>query len=495
MLSQVPPPSDPSLGPARPSSSDSHSPETTSSMLAEPPSSPRQGTPSPPVIDLTEDSPSPVARIHSEVKAAPTASDIPVPSASTRGGRGRGRGAIGPRGGSSAVRGRGGKKAGPTRDDTSIPTKASAPIISDRNTAALGLIELSCASSSRSATGAPASSTAVYSQSQKSVQQQPEAPAKPSDASAQPPKRARPAVTKAKPSYLAPLDKPTNVNDSRNPSPQNLSQPAGPSQGRVPSTDLASMRGQGLAAGATLGKHPRAQPDLVAQYHSRPTRFRKCQPKPQPRPQPKQSHDSPAGGSEAMERMDGYLAGVKAIMDSEAEQHRVVAASEEILAVQVNLLRERVRNFEEEKKALLDMQRRQLRPGLVTMKMTPRVQERVNQLFGPGGNGTRSSNRGSPAEPQTSKSISELPNAPLPKIQIPMEADGSVPPMGLFRRSTGRQDSNSSSNRSSNRSSNMTLVASSEPDDDDGDATEESDVATESSWAPTESSWASTIPP
>ncbi|KAK7704165.1 hypothetical protein SLS64_008723 [Diaporthe eres] len=464
------------------------------SMLAEPPSSPRQGTPSPPVIDLTEDSPSPVARIHSEVEAAPTASDIPVPSASTRGGRGRGRGAIGPRGGSSAIRGRGGKKAGPTRDDTNIPTRASEPTTSDRNTAALGLIELSCASSTRSAGGAPANSTSVDLQPQKPVQQ-PGAPVMPSDVSAQPPKRARPAVTKAKPSYLATLDKPTNVDDSRNTSPQNLSQSAGPGQGRVPSTALASMRGQGLAAEATLGKHPRAQPDLVAQYHSRPTRFRKCQPKPQPRPQPKQAHDSPAGGSEAMERMNGYLAGVKAIMDSEAEQHRVVAASEEILAIQVNLLRERVRNFEQEKQALLDMQRRQLRPGLVTMKMTPRVQERVNQLFGPGGNGPRSSNRGSPAGPQTSKSIAELPNAPLPKNQIPMEADGSVPPMGLFRRSTGRQDSNGSSNRSSNRSSNMTLVASSEPEDDDGDATEESDVATESSWAPTESSWASTIPP
>lgn len=217
--------------------------------------------------------------------------------------------------------------------------------------------------------------------------------------------------------------------------------------------------------------------------------------------------------------MDSYLAEVKELMDKEAEQRRLVAASEEILAIQVNLLRERVRNFEEEKKALLNMQRRQLRPGLVTMKMTARVQDRVNQLFGPGGKGTESST-GAPEVPaEAARSISELPPPPSPKSQNLMSADGSVPPMGFFRRPGGRQDSNTSSN--------MTLVASSEPDEYDDaskeesdesddaseedsdeyidtseeeseeydDAREHDDAGAEESDVPTESSWASTIPP
>lgn len=220
--------------------------------------------------------------------------------------------------------------------------------------------------------------------------------------------------------------------------------------------------------------------------------------------------------------MDTYLSELKELVDREVQNHRVVADSEEILAIQVNLLRERVWNFEEEKKALLNLQRRQLRPGLVTMKMTPRVQERVNQLFGPGGK-MRSSTRAPEAQAEASRSTSELPPSPLPRSQKLLGADGSVPPMACFRRPGGRQDSNTSSN--------MTLVPSSDPEEYDDTSKGESDEsdesgeeetdeyvdaseeeseksadaseedtgeyfgASEESDVPTESSWASTIPP
>lgn len=52
------------------------------------------------------------------------------------------------------------------------------------------------------------------------------------------------------------------------------------------------------------------------------------------------------------------------------------------LAQQVISLRNQVLNFEQEMEEALAKQCRQLRPGLVTMKMSPRVQERANQLFG-----------------------------------------------------------------------------------------------------------------
>lgn len=478
MSSQVVPASEPGPVPGRPSSSAWPSP--TSSTAAEASTSPRHEASSSPVIDHSDSPSSSVPQPHSKCGATPAAPPIIAPLASTRGGRDRGRGEARSRGDSRASRGRGGKTAGPSQDDTSIPTKASMPTMSDRNTAALGLIELSCASSSRPAGGAPASSTTAVSQAQQPVQQ-PEAPVKPSDVPASLSKSPRLAARrKTKTSFLAPLDSPMPVDDSRDPCPLSLCEPAGPSQESVTSTSLASMGDPRLAVAKILGKRLRTRPDLVEQHNTRPTTFRKHH--------HGLSRNAPEGRSEAMERMDGYLAGVKAVMDKEAEQHRLVSASEEILANQVDLLRERVRNFEEEKTALFDMQRRQLRPGLVTMKMTPRVQERVNQLFGSGGKGAGSSTGAPGAQAQAPRSVSELPTAPPPKSQNPMGADGSVPPIGFFRRSSGRQDSNTSSN--------MTLVPSSEPEDDDGDASEEGSAEdTDSSWAPTESSWASTIPP
>lgn len=308
----------------------------------------------------------------------------------------------------------------------------------------------------------------------------------------------------AKTSHLAPPDKPINVDDSQGSSSLSLTEGAGATQGSISAATSDPIKFPGRTAATTLGKHPRPQPDLVEEDAFRRTTSRKLR------------HDQPQGartsGSDAMARMDGYLAGVKAVMDKEAELHRVLAGSEEILAMQVNLLRERVRNFEEEKKALLDMQRRQLRPGLVTMKMTPRVQERVNQLFGPGGNGAGSRTEAPGGQTEAVRDIAEPSKASPPKVQNRMKADGSVPRMGFFRKSTGRQDSNTSSN--------MTLVPSSDPDDDgatseeessddsdtseewegDGDASEDEwnddgDSSEEDSDTPTESSWASTIPP
>ncbi|KAG6362650.1 hypothetical protein INS49_007742 [Diaporthe citri] len=468
--------------------------QSSSSMVAEPPTSPRQEASPSPVIDGTHGPSSSVPQIHSEGRAAPAAPPIPVPSAISREGRGRGRGATESQGGGRASSGRGGKKAGPSRDDIPTPTMEGEPTISDKHTAALGLIQLSCASSSRPAGDAPVSATATVSQSHKPVQQ-PEASVKHIDVSGPSSKDVRKSSRrKAKASYLAPLDKPTSVDDSRDPSPLSLAEAAGASQGSVPSASFASMRDPNLELATTLGKHPRAQPDLVEQSHLRPTTFRKHH--------HGVSHDAPESRSEAMERMEGYLAGVKAIMDKQAEQHRVVATSEEILAMRVNFLRERVRNFEEEKTAMLDMQRRQLRPGLVTLKMTPRVQDRVNQLFGSDGKGAGSGTGAPAAQAQDARSISDLPTAPQPKSQNTIGADGTVPPMGFFKRPTGRQESNTSSN--------MTLVPSSEPekdgdssdeepDYDDDDSKEDPDYEDESSDersdGPTESSWAATIPP
>lgn len=501
MLSPVAPPSDPSPVPAR--STSSATPSPSSSNVAEPATSPRQEESSLPVIDRTDGPSSSIAQMHSAGGAAPIVPPIPVPSTSSRGGRGRGRGAAKSQGIGRASRGRGGKQAGPSHEDANTPMKASEPKMSDKHTAALGLIQLSCASSPRLVGSVPASSTAVVSQSRK-PEQQPEAQIKPNDVSASSSKGTRQSSRrKAKTSFLEPPDKPTSLDDSRDPSSLSLTEAAGASQGSVPSASSDPTEILWRAATTTLGKHARAQPDLVERDDYRPTTSRKLR--------HDQSQGARTDASDAMARMDGYLAGVKAVMDKEAELHQLLAGSEEILAMQVNLLRERVRNFEEEKTALLDMQRRQLRPGLITMKMTPRVQERVNQLFGSGGNGAGSRTEAPEAEAEAVRDISEPPTLSPPKCQNPKKADGTVPPMGFFRKTTGRQDSNTSSN--------MTLVPFSDPNDD-GDTSEEessddSDTseeweddgeASEDEWnesghsseedsdASTESSWASTIP-
>lgn len=394
----------------------------------------------------------------------------------------------------------------------------------DNHSAATGVAGLSPASSSRPAGGASVALPASTSESHESTKNS----AVQSDAINFPgptPRLDRPSLRNTKGFYLVPQDSRADIDTMREPSPFTLSDTAGPSPRRLTAPNSSPMRAPERFTVTALGKHTRAQPDLVEQFDSRPTAFQKRQHEP--------SHQAHTGGSEALARVDKTLAEIKDLVRSQAEQNRLVAVSEEALTMDVALLERRLRNFEKEKEEALAAQRRQLRPGLVTMKLTPRAQGRVNQLFGSAGNGAGPSTGRPAARPRAAKNISR--GAPAKQIpagnpaftpvnqgpknpstatrfegrQIPPKADPSVlPPMGFFRSPVPRKDpttsnnaasrsttsrTNASSNAVSNRKTSghslrMKVVIDDSEEEGDDDATEEeSDL-------PTESSYQSSIP-
>ncbi|POS76604.1 hypothetical protein DHEL01_v204993 [Diaporthe helianthi] len=135
-----------------------------------------------------------------------------------------------------------------------------------------------------------------------------------------------------------------------------------------------------LSPAGALGKHPRAKPDLDEAKKARPAVLQK---------QYEKVFDATVAGRQDKEAW--YEMEQKKYI---AERHEwadkawVSCATHKDLACEVLDLRRLVRTLEKEKEAGLSSQRQQLLPGLATMNMTPRVQERVNQLFPPTSNGS-----------------------------------------------------------------------------------------------------------
>lgn len=393
----------------------------------------------------------------------------------------------------------------------------------DNHSAAPGFTGLSPASCSHPAGGASVPLPAVTSESQESTENS-AAQAEAFNLPDPLPKLDHPSPRKMKAPYLVSQDSRMDIDNMREPSPFTLSQTAGSSPRSVTAANSFPMRAPEQGAATALGKHTRPQPDLVEQFDSRPTAFHKRQHKP--------SHQAPTAGSEAMARVDKTLAEIKDLVRSQAELNRMVAVSQEALTMDVALLNRRLRDFEKDKEEALAAQRRQLRPGLVTMKMTPRVQGRVNQLFGSTGNGAGPSTGRPAAQPRAAKNISRgaaakqipagdsdatpvnqgatnaLTATRFKGHQMPPKADPSVlPPVGFFRTeprkypttsnnvasgsttSRNKASSNTMSNReTSGRSLRMKVVIDDSEEEGDDDATEDaSDV-------PTESSYQSSIP-
>lgn len=208
---------------------------------------------------------------------------------------------------------------------------------------------------------------------------------------------------------------------------------------------------------SALGKHRRAEPDLD-ETKQRPKYFRNHE--------HKKSEPARAEGDSEDAQIEQGIDMIKALQEQGVGRYDMTA-SDQILAREVISLRDRVRSFEQEKEEALAKQRRQLRPGLVTMKMSWRVQERVNQLFGSTDIGTGG----------------DLATGP------------GLPPIGYFRHPRARKGSETQKSKnvhtktSGKKSSKSKLSKGkmTRVDEDDSDEDEESDV-------PTESSWASSIP-
>lgn len=514
-------------------------------MDVDPPTSSAQETEVSTAMNHNDGQSSPTPQVNDEgvappdSPAAPAAPCSPAPVASTRG-RGSGGRATNFRGRGRAGRGRGASNTGPSGDDKTTPTGAITPTMSDSHTSELDFIVRSRASSSRPAGGAPAALSVATSESRESTKMS-VAETKEFLAPIQVPETELvvPGCRKTKHPQIVPLDSRMDINTILSPSPFSLSEAAGSSPGSVAAVHGSPLEDPERDAAATLGKHSRAEPDLVEQADSRPTTFQKLQHEP--------SHDAPTGRSEAvvpMARFDRGLDQVRDFVENQAKYHRSVRTSEEFLTMEVSALKQRIRKLEKEKEEALEAQRRQLRPGLVTMKMTPRVQQRANQLFGSAGNGAgpstgapaagsqaaKSVYRGAPAKqspPEDSDfkavhqgfkklSTATLPTATLPNRQIPTKADPSVlPPMGFFRHPVARMDPNTcsttasnnmassskaSSNKASRNRASSSKASSSRASNGhksrpslrmavvDDDSKDESDV-------PTESSYCSSIPP
>lgn len=414
-----------------------------------------------PTVTRASDVPKP-SLVQADTQAAPirAASATPVPIVGIRGGRGGGRGATMARGGGSAGSGRGGITTGPSRGDSSNTTTPGAPPMDDRHLAAMALIALSRGSATRPGGGKAAGSPADILQSQKPMQQhsaQPQpsnvsapsstvshpvdstakassqpllksprlqsqkpvqqnsAQPKPSDASAPASTVPHPVDSNAKAaSYQTFLNSPMAVNAARHSSllsrgsPAGPSQPAAPVQPAVPAADNDHTGGPRRTPRASLGKRQRPVQDSDHDSQARPATLAKTQhPTPTPRAPRRGS------GKQEMARIDENLAKAKAILDDDAEKARQLAASEESLALEVETLRRHVRNLERDKQVALEQQRRKLRPGLVTLELTPRAQERVRELFSP----SLSAPGPSALRPATQAMPARAPTAQRPSMQ------------------------------------------------------------------------------
>lgn len=424
-----------------------------------------------------------------------------------RGGRG-GRGVSKSRAATQAGRGRAGTKTGSSRDDSGARAGPSTSTPADKNTAALALMELSCASSSRPAGGVESSSTTASSDSTKPAKK-PAAPAKRRHADASPtPDAAPPAAKKAKSVYPAPQQYPLTGDGSREPSPFDLGDVVSPAQDSVIAPDSQKKKDKQVATEvneSAPGKQPRSQSDVDVEAESCPESFQKRQ--------HETTGSSSTDDSEEMARVNESLARAKTLLDIATERNRVLRSSEGILAREVDALRKQLRSLGVEKQDALEKQRRQLRPGLVTMKLTPRVQERVSQIFGSGGQGAGSSTAAPAARAQAAKRVSvrqpekkahtgdlgigtahrgseKLTAAALSRHQASVEAAVVAPPMGFFRSPVARRSTQPSSTLapsskpSNSKTSNREAAKlSSQSNVDVHDNGEESDVPTESSWA------------
>lgn len=446
--------------------------ESSSSMAVEPPDSPAPlDSPAQEVqlstLTNSTDGPAPLAS-RKDVQDGDTAvtPHSVAPAASARGGRASSRGGSKPRGGSKVSRDRGGKTAAPTRADSNGPPTASSTTtndnpINDNPTVAVDMFVRRSAAPSPPDDRAAASSPAPPSQPQKATIN-PAAPAQPWNLFVPPPGITNPVTRKAKPSCLEPLETPMDDDGIRDPSPFDLDEAAVHSPGITPASISSPTITPGSAAATALGKHSRASPDLAEEDDSRPPTIQKRQHEPF-------QHASTIA-SEENTRIDRGLAQLKEMMDKEAERHRLVATSEEILAMEVKVLRERVRIFEKEKEEALEAQRQQLRPGMVTMKMTPRVQDRANQLFGTNPNGAGAGDVESAARTRATRMITHGPAAmdadeesprsaslrrglkrlsTSSQLQEPTPVDTPVdtPPMGVFRHPVPRGGPESSRNK------------------------------------------------
>lgn len=509
------------------SQSPSSTVESFDSMVVEAPSSPAQDAQEAALTDGTHGPSSPGSWM--DAGDAPTSTHVPEHTNldDTRVRCGDSPAAIEAQGGSEAVGGSGGKGVGPSHDNRNTPMVSSAPTTNDEHTAALGLIELRHTSTSRSTGDSVEISPAAMFRLQK-PREISSAPAKlPNVPSLRLIDTHHPA-SKGKDSCTAPLHSPKDVSSSRDPFSFTLGDTVGSIPSPPPTAGSDPTRILEPTAPTTLGKHPRAQPDFVVEDQARPHAVQKRQHEP--------SYQAQAGGREAIVRLDKRLAQVKELLDEKAKRHREATASEDILARQVEFLRERVRNFEEEKQAALDMQRRQLRrelrPGLVTMKMNPRVQARVNQLFGSAGSAAGPNAGASTSRVQGRKKTSGSEAAyrvsaedrsfalglrclRRPQTAAPGEDQGAtdapnpLPPMGFFRAPVSYRYAEPGSNEAPtskagiSKSSTTTMSTTkdsvlSSPMDlnghDSGEDTEQTEW-TEGSAVSTESSDCSTIPP
>lgn len=214
-------------------------------------------------------------------------------------------------------------------------------------------------------------------QSQKPVQQYP-AQSNPSSVSAPASNGSNPVDNNATASYQAFLNSPMAANAARHASSLKSGNLAGPIQPEVPVANNDPTGGPRRTPRASLGKRQRPVQDSDHDSQAPPATLAKTQhPTPTPRAPRRGS------GKQEMARIDENLAKAKAILDDDAEKARQLAASEESLALEVEALRRHVRNLERDKQVALEQQRRKLRPGLVTLELTPRAQERVRELFGP----------------------------------------------------------------------------------------------------------------
>lgn len=144
-------------------------------------------------------------------------------------------------------------------------------------------------------------------------------------------------------------------------------------------------RGANPSGTSVLGKHPRAEPDIDDANTCPPAAKQKVY---------DNEFDAARAGPEAREAW--YEREIEKCVASRHEWEDkawAVKATHKELACEVLDLRRRVRELEKEKVEALSNQSKQLRPGLVTMKMSPRVQQRVNQLCPPTGNGSAESTR------------------------------------------------------------------------------------------------------
>lgn len=447
--------------------------ESTSSMAVEPPDSPAQEAELSTLTNSVDGPSPPASRMNVQDSDAAVAPPSIAPTASARGGRASSRGGTKTRGGSKASRGRGGKTTAPSRADSNDTTTASAATTSDNSTIAVDMFVRKSVSSSHPDVGAAASSPAPPAQPQKPTTNS-AAPAQPRHLSVPPSGNIRPVSRMAEPSLIGPLDSPMDLDGVRDPSPFNLDEAPVHSPSSVPASNSSPTITPGLAAATSLGKHSRSQSDGVEEIDTRPPTIQKRQHEP--------SQNEPTIASEEQDRIDRGLDEMKKMMDREAERHRLVAASEEILAMEVNVLRERVRIFEQEKEEALEAQRRELRPGMVTMKMTPKVQQRVNQLFGTNAGGIVSGDGASAARARATQMIArgsaamevddESPRSATlrrglkrlstsSQLQEPTPVD--TPPMGVFRNPVPRGGNDSSSSNMASRKGSSGKESSSRP--------------------------------